>query len=89
MPLQRADYDQAARYLRYACELLKRADTRRTGIIREVLGQAIHRLSPGDHFIGDAAVEITVLRDIATKVPSDDARTEILKAVAVLRDRSS
>ena len=45
-------------------------------------------LSPGDHYAGNAAAEITVLRDVASKVPVADARTEILKAIAVLRDRS-
>jgi hypothetical protein len=33
------------------------------------------------------AAEITVLRHVADQVPVADARTEILKAVAVLRDR--
>jgi 3-deoxy-D-manno-octulosonate 8-phosphate phosphatase KdsC-like HAD superfamily phosphatase len=55
---------------------------------REVLQLAIRRLSPCDHFVGDAAAEITVLRNVADKVPMADARTEILKAVAVLRDRA-
>jgi hypothetical protein len=53
-----------------------------------VLGLVVRRLSPGDHFVGDAAAEITVLRDLADKVLVSHARTEILKAVAVLRDRS-
>jgi hypothetical protein len=37
--------------------------------------------------VGDAVAEITVLRDLADKVLVSYA-TEILKAVAVLRDRS-
>lgn len=53
----------------------------------EVLRLAIRRLSPGDNFVGGAAAEITVLRQTAEKVPVADARTEILKAIAVLRDR--
>ena len=48
----------------------------------------MRRLSPGDHFVGDAAAEITVLRDLADKVLVSHARTELLKAVSVLRDRS-
>jgi hypothetical protein len=40
-----------------------------------------------DNYVGDAAAEITVLRQVAEKVPIADARMEILKAVAVLRDR--
>jgi hypothetical protein len=48
---------------------------------------AAHRLSQGDHYVGDAAAEITVLRQVAEKTPIAEARTEILKAVAVLRDR--
>jgi hypothetical protein len=39
--------------------------------------------------VGDAAAEITVLRDLAVKVPVSHVRTEILKAAAVRRDRSS
>jgi hypothetical protein len=54
----------------------------------EVLRLAIRRLSPGDHFVGDAAAEISVLRQVANQLPVADARTEILKAVAVLRDRT-
>jgi hypothetical protein len=54
----------------------------------EAMRRAIRRLSPGDHFVGDAAAEITVLRQAAETIPVADARTEILKAVAVLRDRS-
>ncbi len=46
---------------------------------------AVRRLSPGDHYVGgDAAAEITVLRQAAEKAPIADARTEILKAIAVL-----
>jgi hypothetical protein len=55
---------------------------------REVLQLAVRRLSPGDHFVGNAAAEITVLRQVADKVSVADARIAILKAVAVLRDRS-
>jgi hypothetical protein len=47
---------------------------------------AAGRLSPGDHFVGDAAAEITALRQVAEEVPAAQARTEILKAVAVLQD---
>jgi hypothetical protein len=53
----------------------------------DVLRLAIRRLSPGDHFVGDAAAEMTVLHHAADQMPVADARTEILKAVAVLRDR--
>ena len=88
MTLQRSDYDQAARYLKYACELLETEAFGRTIAVREVLQLAIRRLSPGDHFVGDAAAEITLLLHIANTVPIAPARTEILKAVAVLRDSS-
>jgi uncharacterized protein (UPF0147 family) len=56
--------------------------------VREVLSLAIARLGPGDRVRTpiDAAAEVTVLQEIADKVPAA-ARTEILKAVAVLRDR--
>lgn len=93
MPLRRSDYDQTARYLKYACELLERQafgqTFGQTMVARDVLQLAVRRLSPGDHFVGDAAAEITVLRQVVDKVPMADARTEILKAVAVLGDRSS
>jgi hypothetical protein len=85
--LGRSDYDQASRYLAYACELLERQAFGKTMTIREMLHLAVRRLSPGDHFVGDAAAEITVLRQVAEKVPIADAHTEILKAVAVLLDR--
>lgn len=87
--LQRSDYDQAARYLQHACDL---TDPQAPGKMRatiEVLRLTIRRLSPGDHFVGDAAAEITVLRQAAETVPIAYARTEILKAVAVLRDKST
>jgi hypothetical protein len=87
MTLYRSDYDQAARYVRYACELLERQALGKTVTLRAVLQQVAGRLSPGDHYVGDAAAEITVLRQAAEKAPIADARTEILKAIAVLRDR--
>jgi hypothetical protein len=54
--------------------------------LRAVLKLAARRLSPDHHYVGDAAAEITVLRQVAEKVPIAEVRTEILKAVAVLRD---
>lgn len=86
MPLRRSDYDQAARYLQRAVELI--GDAPQTQGLRGIIDLAIRRLSPGDSFVGDAAAEIGVLGTIAAKVTLPDARTEILKAVAVLRDRS-
>jgi hypothetical protein len=88
MTLRRGDYDQAARYLQYACDLMDRQVPGKLRATLEVLRLAIRRLSPGDHFVGDAAAEITVLRHAADQMPIADARTEILKAVAILRDRS-
>jgi hypothetical protein len=88
MTLRRSDYDQAARYLQHACD---RMDSQAPGKMRatcDVLRLAIRRLSPGDNFVGDAAAEITVLRHAADQIHVTDARTEILKAVAVLRDRT-
>ncbi len=76
------------RYLRYACELLERDALGKTKTLREILDLAARRLSPGDHYVGDAAAEITVLRQVAERVPVAGARTEILRAVAVLRDKS-
>ena len=72
---------------RERCELPERQAFGRTVTLREVLEMAARRFSAGDHYVGDAAAEITVLRQIAEKVPIAEARTEILKAVAVLRDR--
>lgn len=85
MNLLRSDYDQAVRYLQHVCDLMDRQAPGKTRATLDVLRLAIRRLSPGDHFVGDAAAEITVLRHAAEQMPVADARTEILKAVAVLR----
>jgi hypothetical protein len=69
-------------------ELIERDAFGKTATLRETLQTVVRRLSPGDHSSGDAAAEITVLRQVAERVPSAAARTEILKAVAVLRDKS-
>jgi hypothetical protein len=87
MSLRRSDLDQAVRYLRYACELLEREAAAKTKTVREVIDLAARRLSPGDNYVGDAAPEITVLRHAALRSPLPAARTEILKAVAILRDK--
>ena len=89
MSLQRSDSDQAARYLEFAYELLEREVFGKTIVTRDLLQLAVRRLRPGGHFVDDAAAEITVLRGVADKVPVSHAGTEILKAVAVLRDRSA
>lgn len=88
MNLRRSDLDQAARYLRYACELLERDAPGKTTTLRKLLDLAVRRLSPGDNYVGNAAAEITVLREAAARSPIPAARTEILKAVAVLRDKT-
>ena len=47
MTLHENNLDQAARYLRYACELLERqAFGQKTVVLRDVLQQAVRRLSP-------------------------------------------
>jgi hypothetical protein len=86
-PLKRSDIDQSVRYLQHARELLEREPGARMRVIREVLRLAMRRLSPGDFYAGDAAAEITLLRDIANKIIGE-ARTDVLKAVAILTDRS-
>jgi hypothetical protein len=48
-----------------ARELLERQACGKTVAIREVLQMAARRLSPGDHYVGAAAAEITVLRQVA------------------------
>jgi hypothetical protein len=65
MTLHRSDYDQADRCLKYAGELLEREAFGKTAAIRKVLELAVRRLSPGDHYVGNAAAEITVLRQVA------------------------
>ena len=87
MTLRRSDYDQAGRYLQHACDLMDSHAPGKMSATCEVLRLAIRRLSPGDHFVGNAAVEITVLRNAADQMPVADARMEILKALSVLRDR--
>jgi hypothetical protein len=86
MSLRRSDLDQALRYLQHARELLEREPLARMRATRGVLDLAVRRLSPGDFYVGDAAAEITVLRDIAGKVDGA-TRTDILKAVAILDPR--
>jgi hypothetical protein len=73
MTLHRSDYDQAARYLKYASELLEKQAFGKTVAIRKVLELAVRRLSPGDTYVGDAAAEITVLRLGAEKSPVAEA----------------
>jgi hypothetical protein len=86
MPLKRSDLEQAVRYLQHARELLARESLERMRASRGVLDLAVRRLSPEDFHAGDATAEITALRDVAGKVDGA-ARTEVLKAVAVLTDR--
>jgi hypothetical protein len=62
MTLNRTDLDQAARHVRHACELLEGQAFGKTVVLREVLEHAADRLSPGDHYVGDAAAQISVLR---------------------------
>jgi hypothetical protein len=87
MTIPRTGLDQAARYLKYACELLEREAYGEPALLRKTLLVAVRRLSQGEHLLGNAAAEIIVLRHVAEKVPVAAARTEILKAIAVLRDR--
>ena len=93
MPLKRSDADQAVRYLQHARGLLERQLGARTRAIRDMLHLAVQRLSLGDFYAGDAAAEITVLGDIITVLHDiagkvvGEARTDILKAVAILADR--
>ena len=46
MTLNRSDLDQAARYLRYACELLEREAFGKTATLRETVQTVVRRLSP-------------------------------------------
>jgi hypothetical protein len=86
--LQPSDFDHAVRYIEHGLQLLER-ESPPTRAIRELFDRIIRQLIPGDYFVGAlgiAAVE-SLLRDIAGKVPAAP-RVELLKAVAVLRDRS-
>ena len=91
MHLKQSDLDQAVRYLEYARDLLQGEPLARMRASREVLDLAIRRLSrrlsPVDFYVGEVASEITVLRNIAGKVDGKP-RTDILKAVTILADRS-
>jgi hypothetical protein len=46
MTLHRSGYDQAARYLKYACELLERQAFGKTVALREVLQMAAPSAEP-------------------------------------------
>jgi hypothetical protein len=71
MPLNRSDYDQAARYLQHALELFDGQSFSGKASVFKLVDLAIARLGPGDRKRDeiDAAAEVTVLRDIANKVP--------------------
>ena len=91
MTLRRSDLDQAARYLHHATELLANGGVfaARRGCL-DTLNLVVAKLGPGDQKPGDLmiAANITLLDGVAEKVPPGEARTSVLKAVAVLRDRS-
>jgi hypothetical protein len=92
--LQRSDYDQAARYLQGAVKLLQRHDPGQTRILCRTLGDAAQQLASDEFLVDDGDLDermsgvVAVLRASAGKAPVPDAKTEIMKAVAVLRDRS-
>jgi hypothetical protein len=56
---------------------------------RELFDRVIRQLSPGDYFVGPTGVAaaISLLKPMADKLPAAP-RVELLKAVAVLRDRT-
>jgi hypothetical protein len=95
MPLQRADFDQAARYLQRANQIMERDAAAQTRGLRGILEQAIRTLYADDHYVGDAkhvgvlvAATVTALKAAASNASASESRVEILKAAAVLRDRS-
>jgi hypothetical protein len=87
--LQPSDFDQAVRYIQSALKLLDR-EAPPTRAIRDLFDRIIRQLSPGDYFVGvtGIAAAVSLLRQIAGKIPSAP-RAELLKAVAVLTDRSN
>ena len=85
--LKQADYDQAVRYVRQALKVLDGQSFVGKGGVLSALKNTIRRLS-GDSHPNGAASEITALIEVASNVPIADAKTEIHKAVAVLRVRT-
>lgn len=87
--LQPSEFDQAVRYIRGAIKLIERESFSMTLATRELFDRIIRQLSPGDYFVGPngVAAAIALLKPMADKVPAAP-RVELLKAVAVLRDRS-
>lgn len=87
--LQPSDFDQAVRYVRSAITLLERESFSMTLATRELFDGIIRQLSPGDYFVGPNGVSaaIALLKPMADNLPAAP-RVELLKAVAVLRDRS-
>jgi hypothetical protein len=87
--LQPSDFEQAARYLQSALKLLD-LEAPPTRAIRDLFDRIIRQLSPGDYFVGvnGIAAAVSLLRQIAGTIPSAP-RVKLLKAVAVLRDRSN
>ena len=89
MPLFQRDYDQAARYLERAREILERTPASKARTIRDALSLAVARLSKGDQLIDNVPAEVTSLTDVSNQITEPEARTEIRKAIAVLRDRGN
>jgi hypothetical protein len=91
VPLHHRDFDQAARYLRYAAELLKREAPDKSAALCKMLEGVAQRLSTGDSYAGDLSAEIELLRAATGRLKTikpggANAQMEILKAVSVLRD---
>jgi hypothetical protein len=86
--LQRTEFNQATRHLNHACELLVREAVGPTVAACDVLQLIVERLSRANLLVRDVAAELALLRQVAQQVAVVDARGEILKAIALLRDKN-
>jgi hypothetical protein len=86
--LQPSDFEQAVRYIQSALKRLDR-EAPPTRAVRQLFDRIIRQLSPGDYFMGmmGVAADVSLLREMAANVPAAP-RVDLLKAIAVLRDRS-
>lgn len=89
--LTRSDLDQAARHFAHAREQLADMSFLSKATALNLLDVVIARLSPGDRVRreDDLAADITVLTEVARKMPGGAARVSVLKGVAVLRDKGN
>jgi hypothetical protein len=72
LPHTRSDFDQAARYVQGALEILDRDAFAHSLAVQDVLNRIVRQLSPGDHFVG--LTGRSSLRDFASEDCEENAQ---------------